>query len=157
MSVETVVPAKGQPRDAAQPEFSVELEVLLNRLCTSFVNALDARDHAKTLSTFASDALVVTPAGEFQGIAEIEKFLLARPPTMVTRHFSSNFQLTGHSGTSASGISYVVCFKRFTDQPLPLKTPLPIVAEYHDTYVRTAAGWRIQKRHIQGIFDPDLQ
>ncbi|MCY1204895.1 hypothetical protein D3C87_527540 [compost metagenome] len=157
MSLDTLLSTLSKLPNEAQPELGTELEVLLNRLCTEFVNSVDAHDYARTLKTFASDAVVITPAGEFQGIAAIEKFLLARPTAMVTRHFSSNFQLTSHNGSSATGISYVVCFKRFTDQPVPVKTPLPIVAEYHDTYTRTIAGWRIQKRRIQGIFDPDLQ
>ncbi|MGO4396379.1 nuclear transport factor 2 family protein [Variovorax sp. M-6] len=143
---------------AASPHGAdTQVELSLNRLCVEFLNALDSHDHARALGTFAPDAIVATPAGEARGIAEIEKSLRARPGTMLTRHICSNFQLLAHAGHTAKGVCYVVCFKQFSDGQPPLKTPLPIVAEYHDEYLQTGASWRIQKRRIVAIFDPDLQ
>ncbi len=134
----------------------LEIEAQLQRLCMEFANALDAHDHTRTLATLAPEAVMATPAGEARGLAQIEKTLRARPTAMVTRHICTNFQLLSHTGERATGVCYVTCFKRSSQTPPPLRTPLPLVAEYHDDYIRTDAGWRVLARRIVLVFDPDL-
>lgn len=126
------------------------------RLCVDFANGVDARDYPRVIELFTSDGVLLTPARAFRGHAQIADFLRARPQAMVTRHLCTNFRITAQSQGAATGVCYVVCFKTAcgADPVYPQKTPAPIVAEYHDTFSRTAAGWRIRERRIDPVFDP---
>jgi len=126
------------------------------RLCVDFANGVDARDYPRVVELFAPDGVLLTPAKAFRGHAGIADFLRARPLAMVTRHLCTNFRITPQLQGTATGVCYVVCFKTScaADPEYPLKTPAPLVAEYHDTFVQTDTGWRIRERRINPVFDP---
>ncbi|APX75604.1 hypothetical protein LMG6001_03193 [Achromobacter insolitus] len=134
-----------------------DVEAACARLCIEFANALDGGDYSRVMDVFTPDAVIVTPTNQVvHGREAILASLRSRPP-MVTRHLCSNIRVTLNGDGSATGLCYVVCFKAFgVDATNPVSgTPAPIVADYHDTYVRTAQGWRIRERRIAIIFEPE--
>lgn len=135
-------------------DYKVEADCI--RLCTDFAAAIDARDYPSVLSLFTEDG-VLAPAGEiFTGRAEIERFLNARSLLLETRHHCTNIRIRAQTDGTATGSCYVICYKNASlpAGASPPRTATPILAEFHDRYIRTAAGWRIQQREVTIISNP---
>lgn len=143
---------------SAQVGGQADFEAACTQLCVEFANALDADDYVRVVDVFTPDATIVATTGEaVQGRDAILASLSTRP-AMRTRHCCSNIRITLNADGSATGLCYVVCFKNFGEEAARgvSTTPMPIVADYHDTYVFTEEGWRISERRIAMIFNPDL-
>ncbi len=74
----------------------------------------------------------------------------------MTRHFTSNIRIVAADADNADGVTYFMAVNHDagTDDPeLPLPVNLPFsIGEYHDTFVRTSASWRISHRMIKRVF-----
>ncbi|APD13573.1 nuclear transport factor 2 family protein [Pandoraea pulmonicola] len=137
-------------------QYAADARQACELLCIDFANAIDAQDYSRVTQLFAPDAVILSEGRTVQGQEAIGASLNARPADMVTRHFCTNIRVTPESPDTATGVSYVVCYKVRGEAPdaKAWKTPDPIVGEYFDKYVRTAQGWRIQERRIAVVFDP---
>ena len=125
----------------------------LEKLAIEYANAIDRREWDRLDQVFVADALIdYTATGGIKGsYAEIKAWL---PRTM--KFFKSYMHLMGNfqfqiEGDTASG--QVSCFN-------PMLAPALFGGSntvmfgiwYHDTYVRTAEGWRISTRTQQHCY-----
>lgn len=72
-----------------------------------------------------------------------------------SRHVCTNIVITV-DGDTATGLCYLVNYRHDSvsgtaEKPAPADVP-KYVGEYHDTFVRTAAGWRFQDRFCEMTF-----
>ena len=134
----------------------LDLETACTRLCIDFATGVDERDYGRAIGAFAPDGLLRAPSGDFRGQAQIAGYLNARSSTIVTRHLCTNFRFAMQTDSIATGICYLLLLKRenSSNAKYPLPTPAVTVAEYHDIFVSTPAGWRIGERRVNVVFDP---
>jgi hypothetical protein len=77
-------------------------------------------------------------------------------PSFVGRHLRTNIQITQLSETTATALSN--CFVLFSRGNLdagPIhmpSPPIPSLCEYHEKFIKTSAGWRMQARRTVEIF-----
>ena len=72
------------------------------------------------------------------------------------RFLCTNIQVDQVSADAATGFCYALFFQGTpgaAGEPATL-AGAPGVVEYHDRYLRTAAGWRIQHRRIRMAMKP---
>ncbi|QSI33254.1 hypothetical protein GNX71_28270 [Variovorax sp. RKNM96] len=131
----------------------IEDEAACARLCVDFAHHLDARRYEQVLALFTEDATLDRMGAVSQGRAEIARFLASRPTQITTRHVCTNISVSVEDATEgeATGACYVLFFQGSggsADAAAQLSGP-PSVVEYHDTFSRTAEGWKIQTRRIR--------
>jgi hypothetical protein len=125
-------------------------ERALRRLLGVYAAAVDDRDPATMIATFAPGGKLVVyegeaaqPSWEYNGdevagvIADMERYYLA------TFHFLGNF-VCDVDGDRATGNPYCIAYHLRDDGRGRQVISTPI--RYRDTYVRTPAGWRFELR-----------
>ena len=124
------------------------------KLCIDFAHHLDARRYDAVLELFTDDGTLDRLGTVFSGHDGIRRFLEGRSANVVTRHVCSNIRTHVRSSREAVGHCYVVFFSGIASDgaELPVQSSPPTLVEYHDAYVRTDAGWRIQERRIRAVF-----
>jgi hypothetical protein len=85
----------------------------------------------------------VGPAGVAMGLG-------GRPETVVTVHAVSNHRIDVVSESEATSTAYVTVWVGDKSAPPPAAISPFLVGIYHDTYRKTAAGWRFARR----VFEP---
>lgn len=78
----------------------------------------------------------------FVGHTAIASYVAARPSTGRVRHISAPVQIEVADFDHASGRLMTVVWSRRD----PGEIPVSVIAEIHDQYIRTPAGWRISMR-----------
>jgi len=141
----TVAPAADR-RNAVQ-NFTADDYIQIQQLYATYAQALDKGEGEQFSSTFVED-------GEFTGGRGAGRGAEVRSPTKGrealtkmgsnggTRHFTANLLITP-TADGAKGSCYLLLFNVRT-------TPAAIVetAIYDDTLVKTAGGWKFQKRVV---------
>jgi 3-phenylpropionate/cinnamic acid dioxygenase small subunit len=126
------------------------------RLCVAFANHIDARRYDAWLDLFTEDGVLVRMGSPVAGRDALARFLQARPTTVETRHLCTNIQVNVTSADEAEGFCYVLFFQGVpgsAGEPATV-SKAPGVVEYHDRYLRTTNGWRIQERRIRMAMTP---
>lgn len=129
---------------------AIEDEMNLKRLVDTFANLADVRDFDGQMQLFTDDAVVETYIGEtlfakMKGRAEIKQVF-----TSFTAAFPQMFHMNGQfsvslAGDRATAVHYcTVTLIGSTDAGTNSMNSNGVV--YHDDYVRTPEGWRIEKR-----------
>lgn len=115
------------------------------RLCLDFAVHADASAAEALAALFVEDGVFDRPGQTSQGRVTIRAAIAARPAEVWTRHYCSNIRIDLSSdGQSAIGQSYLLLFRGrhgATDHEI-------VRAEYHDAFVLTTSGWRIQSRKV---------
>lgn len=128
--------------------------------CRNLVLALgyygDHRDAASAVALFAEDGTWLRGGVRYTGHAELSKSYQAGSPTAVLRHLHAGTYVTVTDDDQAEGITYYLAFNEDpgtagTSPPYPLHTPFSM-GEYHDSFVRTSAGWRFASRTTVRVF-----
>lgn len=129
----------------------IEDEAACVRLGVDFAHGLDARHYPAVLQLFSEDGVLDRMGTVFTGHDGIGGFLAARPAGMTTRHLCTNFRVDFEGDDQATGACYVLFFQGTANSEAEVPTALgaPSVVEYHDRFIRTAAGWRIRERRIR--------
>ncbi|PZQ24630.1 MAG: hypothetical protein DI569_00155 [Sphingopyxis macrogoltabida] len=118
------------------------------RLAVAWSFHIDRHANDAVIALFAEDGILHGQAG-FDGVGReaILKMLQKRSPNRVTRHVLAApfIEMTG--ADEARGVAAFTVYDGFRDQhegdgPMPL-LPAVTVGEFHQTYRRTADGWRI--------------
>ena len=129
------------------------IERQLERLVLHSIRAFDARDWQAFADTFTADGVFVratAPAEPLVGRAAIVAALAARTATRLTRHLCTNIEIEVTGVDAASGRCYLLLFAADAAQPAGVdgyrSDPTQRIGEYHDTFARTAEGWRIARR-----------
>lgn len=115
---------------------------------------VDQRQYERVAELFTEDGRFNRLGTAYTGRDAIRQLFESRPADVVIRHLCTNIRITLHSANEASGQCYAVFFKGTAaiDGELPVAASAPVVSEYHDVYLRTEQGWRIQERRAKPIF-----
>ena len=127
--------------------------IALEKLAIEYANAIDRREWERLDGVFLPDAVIdYTATGGIKGTYEEIRAWL--PRTM--KFFKSYMHLMGNfqfeiEGDTARG--QVACFNPMLAPALTGGSNTVMFGIwYHDTYVRTAAGWRIKTRTQQHCY-----
>ncbi len=115
------------------------------RLLLRSIRAFDERDWPVYASLFTDDGVFIRanqPDEPLAGREAIRAALAARPATRLTRHLCTNIEIDVLDAEHARGSCYLVLYVEAGQR----------VGEYHDTFERTAEGWRISRREGRLIF-----
>lgn len=129
-------------------------------LVMDYARHRDQSRGAALAQLFTQDAELSVNGETFTGT----QALLARfnaPAAQRYRHMMSNVHITVTGHEQATGVSYALIFVGAIDAQDP-DAPITVanfvaMGEYHDTFVLTAAGWRIASRRFVPAFLADAQ
>jgi uncharacterized protein (TIGR02246 family) len=101
---------------------------------------------------FTEGGRLVLPDGEVvSGREQLAAFAAAAAARRFrTHHFMTNQEVWVH-GETASGAAHVTAVSRFEDD-----VRLLVIGRYHDTMVRSGAGWLLAERVISRLTPDDL-
>jgi 3-phenylpropionate/cinnamic acid dioxygenase small subunit len=122
-------------------------QVQCSRLCADFAHFVDSRDYEKLAALFVDSGIFERRGEVLQGREAILRAMRARPENVVTRHICTNIRIDLQIDGTANGTCILLLFVG-----QPNEKPSTTIAEYHDTYVATAEGWRIKKRVANIVF-----
>ena len=136
------------------------IEHQCQRLQALYAVAADRGDVGAFAGCFTADGEILIPgAPPFRGHEAIGASLKQLGSLGVTyRHLITNCLITVHGPDSASGICYLLTFNSAEPADADGSRPIDLpgtVGEYHDDFVRTAAGWRIRRRELKRVFRRD--
>jgi len=130
--------------------------VALHRLVTAYSRGLDTRDYDLVRSVWAEEPLISYDLSNVGVDAELLTYHSAEEmaadareihaPLLATMHRNSNhwFEV---DGDRATGRVYVDLFEVRVDRGT--SETVHHLGWYDDSYVRTAAGWKIKTRHFK--------
>ena len=120
-------------------------ERAINRLVLDYAQAVDRLDEALLRKVFATDAVLEGPGWRFAGIEQICSILPIMKDSFVSSWHATHQQTIHLDGDRARGETY--CAGRhlqkggYADNQV-----LTMIIRYHDTFTRTADGWRMSSR-----------
>ncbi|MFT7221000.1 MAG: hypothetical protein ACI8Z1_002621 [Candidatus Azotimanducaceae bacterium] len=111
--------------------------------------------HAGELAKlFTQDAQLIVMGNKIEGREAIEQRVADAKSGPLLRHMMSTIRIVLIDKDHASGVSYVTVYSSPAGTlPLPL-TEFSALGEYHDEFVRTVEGWKIQSRQFIPVFVP---
>ena len=119
--------------------------------------ALDYCFYSDTART-ADLAALFAEDGEFHlfgqvhvGPAGVAKGLGGRPDSVISVHAVSNHRIDVVSETEATSTAYVTVWVGDKSAPPPAVISPFLVGIYHDSYRKTAVGWRFAKRAFEPL------
>jgi len=124
-------------------------------LVHAYCRNVDLVNAAEVAALFTDDCVVDYGPGlgePTRGSAQLEDRLARGLPRFAaTSHHVSNiditFDITPDGPDAADGVTYLYAWHRFPDHPA---TPdAHLWGQYHDRFIRTAAGWRIATRTLR--------
>lgn len=137
----------------------LEIEHACARLCTDFARHVDGCDAARCAGLFTADGVYVRRGEALAGRQAIEHALAARSAQRVSRHLVHNITIDVLDACHAHGYSAFTLYAGDSEHlaapgvpAQPLLLPVPLVAEFSDTYLLTPEGWRIARRTGRTIF-----
>lgn len=138
------------------PEDQLRCERDCARLCHDFAWTVDKLDYGGFVALFAADGVFERAGQQNRGHEAIRQFLDARPAGRVTRHLCTNIRIdmTGLNTATGSCSALMYHAPAGNDAQLPLPVSAPLVVDYIDDYVLTAAGWKIKHRRTTIVFPP---
>ena len=123
------------------------------QLVTGYAYHRDRADGQAVGALFTEDAVFELLGDVFRGRAAIRKRVDAGASGPTFRHLMSTIHIEVENRDQARGVSYVTVYSA----PGPLPANLAewmAIGEYHDEFVRTPDGWRIQRRTFVPAFFP---
>lgn len=131
----------------------------IEQTCRALVVALvHLQDHgeAEQAAALFTKCGVWHRAGQpIHGREQIHAMIAARPPNRLIRHLATTIKIDVVDARQATGVTYYLAYRHdaATDLvlPVPLGNPFSI-GEWHDTFVATADGWRLDSRETKRLF-----
>jgi uncharacterized protein (TIGR02246 family) len=129
--------------------------------CRDLVAAVAQRgDHGDAdgaAALFAQDGTWIRGGRPYRGRDEVAASYRRLPATQVTRHMSANCVVQVIDADHAESVTYYVAYHHDPGVapptfPLPFDPPFSL-GEWHDRFVRTPAGWRIEHRETRRLFE----
>lgn len=122
-----------------------------NMECTQVVQAfayfVDNRFFSDAVTLFAEDGIFVRPGHESKGRAEIAEIWKDRPAHMRTRHVCCPTYFTEIGSDTAAGVTMMTLYHvDHQEEGLPPFDRPAALVEFHDRFVLTESGWKIQHR-----------
>ncbi len=138
----------------AQADSQAAIEKACTDLVMDYAYYRDRPDAEGLASIFTEDAVLSVLGQVFNGRGAIRARLQGAEQGPVFRHMMSTIRIFVESEARATGVSYVTVYSAPPGElPRPLVQPSG-VGEYHDVFVNTAEGWKIQQRVFKPIFMP---
>ena len=114
----------------------------------------DRLDHGRAGAVwelFTEDGTWSSPTVHSTGHADLQRYFLQRADMVdrVTHHVVTNITITVENPDRATGRSIAIEYR--SDNPtgaVRTETSPAIIGDYHDTFVRTADGWRFKERRV---------
>jgi ketosteroid isomerase-like protein len=133
--------ARAEPESRARDEADRrEIASVLNGYC----RMLDSLELDRVPCYFTDDCQVIygpEPRMQSHGAADLAESLGRLSRFARTSHHLSNVEIELTGPDTAASVSYVLAWHQQPDGP-----SRTVYAQYHDRFVRTAAGWRIAER-----------
>jgi ketosteroid isomerase-like protein len=127
------------------------------RLITDYTHLVDFGNAPGIADLFVEDGRWYTDDMSMDGPVGIRDGFTRRQGVTrrQSRHVCTNMAVTVE-GDTASGLSYLVNYRHdsgtgVAETPAPAGLP-KYVGQYHDTFVRTAHGWRFKDRYFVTAF-----
>jgi hypothetical protein len=133
-------------------------EWALVQLNNAFAHFLDNGQFDSMIGLFTEDALFDRAGIVHRGHQELRNGMRERPKA-TTRHLLNNFYFTDVEEHTAGGVVCALVYHGPPSEhgePVVYATDNGRVIEFHDSYVKTAAGWRISSRIARPIFTPEV-
>lgn len=122
--------------------------------CMNLVNdyALyrDRFDADSFSSLFTEDASLTVVSQTWDGRAAIRERIQNLDSSSFIRHLMSTIRITPVDANHATGISYATIYS--APDGTNTVEGFALMGEYHDEFVRTPEGWKIQTRVLQSVF-----
>lgn len=124
-----------------------------SNLVTDYAYHRDRFDAAAFSNLFTEDASLSVGNQTWVGRREIRARIEGLDSTTSIRHLMSTIRIEPIDERHASGVSYATIY---TSAPGSNSVEgFAIIGEYHDDFVLTDDGWRIQKRELKSVFSYD--
>lgn len=122
-------------------------------LVTDYAIYRDRFDAEGFSSLFTEDASLTVGGQTWVGRANIRARIEGLKNGSSIRHLMSTIRITPVDADNATGISYATIYSA----PAGSTTVegFALIGEYHDTFVRTADGWKISKRELHTAYTYD--
>lgn len=133
------------------------IERACTKLMTDYTRFVDFGEAERIAELFTSDGVWEGPGVVMDGQENIRASFARRAGVTrrASRHVITNIAIDVVDEDLALGLSYLVNFRHDNDGAalVPAPAGLPkFVGEYHDRFVRTAAGWRFEHRRFDVAF-----
>jgi ketosteroid isomerase-like protein len=137
---------------ACAPQESIESAC--ESLVLDYAYYRDLLDAERIAELFADDATMSIRGEVFSGRAAIKKRIQDTSDDPATRHLMSTIRIFPVDSDRATGVSYVTVYLGPRGKEMG---PSPVegfaaIGEYHDSFVRTADGWKIASREFRPAF-----
>jgi SnoaL-like domain len=117
------------------------------RLVTAFAYLVDHRRYTELAALFVDDAHYERPGVVAKGQTELKAFFERRPTNVVTRHICTAPFFEAVGAQEAKSVTYLTIYmEEGRDDTVVETAGLAGIAEIHDTFRLTPAGWRIAQR-----------
>jgi len=130
------------------------------RLTYRYCEAVDLGHASRLADVFAEDGVFEAGGLHLAGQDEIRRVFSERERVrqLRTRHVCTNVHIDVLDEATATGVVYLTLYCRRGSEcwSVPVPNTAPAVGgSYHDRYVLTSDGWRIESRHQPVVFvDP---
>jgi hypothetical protein len=126
------------------------IERACERLVTQYCHFVDHGEAERISELFTGDGVWSSPENTMTGRDAIRAGFAARQKNTkrMSRHVCSNLLIDVEDETTARGVVYLTLYRHDGEpgrRTSPSAVPA-IVGEYRDTFVKTAEGWRFQRR-----------
>lgn len=120
-------------------------------LVTDYAYFRDRFD-AEGFSNLFTEGATLTVVGQtWSGRGEIRKRIEGMDSSTTIRHLMSTIRIVPVDADHATGVSYATIYS--TPGGNNTVEGFAIMGEYHDEFVRTAQGWKIQTRVLHSVFN----
>jgi uncharacterized protein (TIGR02246 family) len=121
-----------------------------SNLVTDYAMYRDRFDAEAFSNLFTEDASLTVLSQTWEGRDSIRQRIAELDSSGSIRHLMSSIRITPVNADHASGISYATIYSapagaRTVEGPA-------LIGEYHDDFVLTTDGWKIEKRVLHSVF-----
>lgn len=132
------------------------IESECERLVTAYCHYVDHGEAQRIAELFTEDGVWKSPEITMEGREQLQKGFGRRQAQRgrMSRHVCNNFRLDVIDVDRAEGVVYLTLYRHDGEagrRLAPLEQP-EMVGEYRDRFVRTADGWRFERREIEISF-----
>lgn len=128
-----------------------QAEIAIRANCSAIIAAfahhVDHREFDSAVALFAEDGAFIRPDLQARGTVEIARIWEGRPESLVTKHIHGLPHFTKIADDRASAVTTFTLYTLNWDGAgLPTFNSPAAIVEYHDEFIKTPSGWRIQER-----------
>jgi len=122
-------------------------------LVTDYAYYRDRFDAAGFSNLFTEDATLTVGSNTWLGRSDIRKRIEGLNNNSSILHLMSTIRIVPVDELHATGVSYATIYS--APEGSNTVEGFAIIGEYHDDFVRTEDGWKIQKRVLHSVFSYD--